>query len=99
MIDSMVAEDVTMRSRSLDVAWIDYQKAFDMVPHGWLQEVLKLCKIPDQLQKTINDLMRKWSTVFTLRHAGGMLRTTEVQYKRGIFQGDSLSLPYSSACV
>ena len=99
MIDSMVVEDVTMRSRSLDVAWIDYQKAFDMVPHGWLQEVLKLCKIPDQLQKTINDLMRKWSTVFMLRHAGGMLRTTEVQYKRGIFQGDTLSPLLFCLCV
>ena len=53
MVDSMVVEDATLRSRSLDVAWIDYQKAFDMVPHGWFQEVLKLCKIPDQLQKTI----------------------------------------------
>ena len=59
MFDSMVVEDATLRGRSLDVAWIDYQKAFDMVPHGWLKEVLKLCKIPDQLQKTINDLIRQ----------------------------------------
>ena len=56
MFDSMVVEDATLRGR---VAWIDYQKAFDMVPHGWLKEVLKLCKIPDQVQKTINDLIRK----------------------------------------
>ena len=28
MVDSMVAEDATLRSRSLGVTWIDYQKAF-----------------------------------------------------------------------
>ena len=53
MGDSMVTEDATHRGHSLDVAWINYQKAFDIVPHGWLTEAIKLCKIPDQVQKTM----------------------------------------------
>ena len=33
MVDAMVCEDATFRGRNLSVAWIDYQKAFDHVPH------------------------------------------------------------------
>ena len=91
MIDTMVSEDATLRSRDLSVSWIDYQKAFDYVPHGWLVEALKLCKIPDRIQRCLGELTSLWRTVFTLRHAGGILATEEVQYRRGLFQGDSLS--------
>ena len=33
MVDSMVTEDAVLRHRDLDVAWIDYKKAFENVPH------------------------------------------------------------------
>lgn len=33
------------------VAWVDYCKAFDMVPHRWLQFVLKRIRTP-KLVKT-----------------------------------------------
>ncbi len=36
----MIAQEATSRSRNLSVAWIDYQKAYDRVPHGWLELVL-----------------------------------------------------------
>ncbi len=32
-IDKAVAEEVRVYRRNLSVAWIDYQKAFDLVPH------------------------------------------------------------------
>ena len=91
MIDSMVTEDAMHRHRNLDVAWIDYRKAFDHVPHGWLREMLELCRVPLKIQQCLRDLQTKWRTVFGLKHAGGELTTQEVQYRRGLFQGDALS--------
>jgi len=91
MIDSMVTEDAMHRHRNLDVAWIDYRKAFDHVPHGWLREMLELCRVPLKIQQCLSDLQTKWRTVFSLKHAGGELTTPEVQYRRGLFQGDALS--------
>ena len=90
MIVSMVTEDAMLRRRNLDVAWIDYKKAFDHVPHGWLREMLELCGVPMHVQHCLRELQTKWCTVFTLRHAGGLLETDQIQYKRGLFQGDAL---------
>jgi len=83
--------DAMHTHRNLDVAWIDYRKAFDHVPHGWLRELLELCRVPLKIQQCLSDLQTKWRTVFSLKHAGGELTTQEVQYRRGLFQGDALS--------
>jgi len=32
-IDKMILKEVKRRKRNLSVGWIDYHKAFDMVPH------------------------------------------------------------------
>ena len=31
-----------MRKKNLAVAWIDYKKAYDMVPHSWVVECLDM---------------------------------------------------------
>ena len=32
--DKMIMRDVKMRKQNLSIAWIDYNKAYDMVPHS-----------------------------------------------------------------
>ena len=72
MVDSMITEDATLRRRNLDVAWIDYRKAFDHVPHRWLSYALQVCKVPKNVQTCIENLQAQWRTVFTIRTYTGV---------------------------
>ena len=41
-IDRAVIKEAKSRNKSLAMAWIDYKKAYDMVPHSWIIECLDL---------------------------------------------------------
>ena len=41
-IDKMILREVTVRKKSLAMGWIDYRKAFDMMPHSWILECLNI---------------------------------------------------------
>ena len=41
-IDRAVIKEVKSRNKNLAMAWIDYKKAFHMVPHSWIIECLNL---------------------------------------------------------
>ena len=45
MIDKMVMKSCKRRMTNLSVAWIDYTKAYDMVPHTWILQYLKIFKV------------------------------------------------------
>ena len=36
LLNKVILNDVKKRKRNLSMAWIDYQKAFDSVPHDWI---------------------------------------------------------------
>ena len=40
MINKTMLEEVRINRRSLITRWVDYQKAFDKVPHKWLIKFL-----------------------------------------------------------
>ena len=90
MIDSMVAKEAMVRHRDLSVAWIDYQKAYDRVPHEWMSWMLSYIKAPLSVQVVLDNLQKQWSSVFCVGTEEGAVRT-ELQFRRGLFQGDSLS--------
>ena len=70
------------------MAWVDYKKAYDMVPHSWLLEVIKMLVVAGNVRELLDGRsMGKWRTELT---AGGEVLGT-VDITRGIFQGDSLS--------
>ena len=75
MVDSMVAQEATVRRCSLSVAWIDYQKAYDRVPHAWLREVLSTVRAPLSIQCTLECLQQKWSSVFCVGTGENAVRT------------------------
>ena len=60
------------------------------VPHVWLREVLFTVKAPLSVQRTLERLQQKWSSVFCVETGENAVRT-ELTYRRGVFQGDSLS--------
>ena len=69
------------------MAWVDYKKAYDMVPHSWIKECLNMFGIADNIKELLINSMDTWRTELT--SCGENIG--EVRIRRGIFQGDSLS--------
>ena len=87
LIDREILREARRKKRHLSMAWIDYRKAYDMLPHSWLLESLGLVKVAKSIEQLLAGSMPNWKTVLT---AGGQ-ELGEVDIRRGIFQGDSLS--------
>ncbi|XP_072169448.1 uncharacterized protein [Diadema setosum] len=87
LIDKMVMRNSKRRRTNLCVAWIDYKKAYDMVPHSWIDECLQMFGLADNIRALLTNSMKAWCT--TLTSNGKDLGQVRIQ--RGIFQGDSLS--------
>ena len=73
--------------KNLAMAWIDYKKAYDMVPQSWIINCLKIYKISHEDINFIEKTMKNWRV--ELKAGGKSLAETKIQ--RGIFQGDALS--------
>ena len=69
------------------MAWIDYKKAYDMVPHSWIIECLDLFGVAENIKSLLMNSMEKWKVIL----CSGNSEFGEVEIKRDIFQGDSLS--------
>lgn len=87
LIDKTVLKEAKGMKRSLAMGWIDYRKAYDMVPHSWIVEMLNLTKVAENVKTLLIGSMDNWKTMLTSNGE----RLGEVGIKRGIFQGDSLS--------
>ena len=64
------------------MAWIDYRKSYDMVPHSWIKECLELFGVAEDIKVNSNE---NWRVIFCARNS----ELGEVDIKRGVFQGDS----------
>ena len=69
------------------MAWIDYKKAYDMVPHSWIIECLDLFGVAENIKSLLVNSMETWKVML----CSGNSELGEVEINRGIFQGDSLS--------
>ena len=87
LIDREVLKEARRKQRCLSMAWIDYKKAYDMVPHSWILETLRLTGVAENIRDFLKRTMANWKTVLT--SSGEELG--EVGIRRGIFQGDTLS--------
>ena len=68
-------------------AWIYYRKEYDMVPHSWGLGCARMVGVAENIITLLENSMENWKTVFTSNQE--VLGT--VDFKRGIFKGDSLS--------
>ena len=87
LIDKAIIKNCKRRKVGLAMGWIDYKKAFDMIPHSWIIRCLEIFKVADNIKKFIKNSMSHWETELT---SGGQ-SLGKVKIQRGIFQGDSLS--------
>ena len=42
------------------MAWIDYTKAYDMIPQSWIVNCLKIYKISHEVRNFIEKTMKTW---------------------------------------
>ena len=85
----MIYEEVTQAHKNLVTVWLDYQKAFDSVPHSWIIESLELAKVPPAIIKAIEQLMYKWKTQARLN-----IETDFISYLRSILTPRGHLKPY-----
>ena len=60
LVDKLVMDIAKYRRRNLHMAWIDYSKAYDSVPHSWILECLKLYNVHFQIRVLLANVMKFW---------------------------------------
>ena len=91
LINKAILEEAKSKKKNLSTAWIDYKKAFDSVPHTWIEKSLQIYRVCPTTIRFITQSMKNWKTTLNLHHANGSLTSRPININSGIFQGDSLS--------
>ena len=79
--------DSKRRSTNLAMTWIDCRKSCDMIPHSWIKECREVFGVAENTKNFLVNSMNKWK----LELASNGVFLGNVEIRRGIFQGDSLS--------
>ena len=87
LIDKKILRNSRRRKANLHVAWIDYKKAFDSLPHSKIAKCLEIVGVSGNIRQFLRLAMASRKTVLTVN--GQVL--DYVHIRRVIFQGDSLS--------
>ena len=95
LVNKAVLRDCKRRITSLAMAWADYRKPYDMIPPSWISEYLELFGVAANTKKFIVNSMNKWELELTSIGVS----SGNVEIRRGIFQGDSLSPPLFVLCM
>ena len=87
IINKMIMRNARRRKTNLNVAWIDYKKAFDSLPHSWISKCLEMFGVSSNITQFLKAAMQSWNTLLTVN---GQV-VGQVRIRRGIFQSDSMS--------
>ena len=60
-----ILNESKIRQKNLPVAWIDYSKAYDIVPQNWIINCLKMYKISHEVKSVIEKTMKSWRVKLT----------------------------------
>lgn len=91
IIDAVIVGQATEKQRNLSMAYIDYKKAYDSVPHSYLLKVLQLYKVDGNVIRLMQHAMGMWSTSLQITDGTAVLRSRTLSIRRGIFQGNTFS--------
>jgi hypothetical protein len=89
---TMIADALNQKQRPISVAWIDYSKAFDSLPHSYIKWLISALQVPKPLGQFIKKLLNSWKIRYEARDPRGkILRSNYLRIRSGVLQGDSLS--------
>ena len=91
IINKTVVNDAIRKKKDLSMVYVDYAKAYDSVPHQWMLDIMEAYKISPVIIGFLSTAMKLWKTDLHLYHEDGCIIVEEIGFKRGIYQGDSLS--------
>jgi hypothetical protein len=77
LMSKAILQEHKRRKKNLCMAWIDYQKDFDRVPHIWIIKSLELIEINNKIILFIKKIMGHWRTRMCV-HTENKLIETEV---------------------
>jgi hypothetical protein len=81
------------------MAWIDYQKVFDRVPHSWIIKFLEIIWINNKVISFTKKVMCYWRTRMPQHTENKLIETENTVIQCRIFKGDSLSPPLFCICL
>jgi hypothetical protein len=84
-------QECKRRKKNLCMAWIDYQKAFDRMPHSWVIKSLETIGINTKVTSFTKKVVDYWRTRMRPHAENKLIKTEDIKLQCGIFQGDSLS--------
>ena len=85
--DKAVMKNSRKRKVGLSTVWIDYWKAYNMVPHSWIKKSMEMSGVADNISLFLSKSMESLQTILM----SGNEEIARVNIQRGIFQGDTLS--------
>ena len=86
-IDKLILRHCKRTKSSLYMAFIDYQKAYDSIPHSWILKSMEMCKINPQIVRLFERSFQQ--CIVNVVQSGSTLG--KIHIKRGLFQGDAVS--------
>jgi len=82
MISKTIYEGCRRRNKNLSIAWIDYQKAFDSVPHSWVEKSIELVGVNSKIVRFCKPFMEKWNTRLILKTKEEVMQSQPIQIRR-----------------
>ena len=99
LIDRMVCEDSKRNKMNLSMAWIDVKKAYDLVDHKWLVEMMAIHRFPDWVGKMVSRLCATWNTRIVVTTKQGRETSDLIKFNKGLPQGDALCPRLFTICL
>jgi len=79
MISKKIHEDCRRRNKKLSIAWIGYQKAFDSVPHSWVEKSIAMVGVNSNFVRFCKLSMEKWNTKLILKTKQEVMQSQPIQ--------------------
>jgi hypothetical protein len=78
LISKAILQEYNSKIKNICMAWIDYKKTFDSMPHSWMVNSLQLTGINNKIISFGRKVMNYWKTS-TCLHTEGNITGTEIQ--------------------
>ena len=83
-----------MTNRNLSMTWIDYKKAYDIVPQSWIIDCLETVGINEKIRR----LLTESTKLLRVELTGGEENMGEVNIRQGIFCASVTTYTHLKRC-